>query len=245
MALPWLQDDENGIGVIKKKKDDGGKRYLEGDPSGGKFWEYTEAGGGKLPGAQVPGQAQFGTAFGDQLKAAENYRDTLKSKSDTLYNAFSNRARRDLDKGIKNVKNDFASRGLLGSGMQGAAEGGMRAATASGLAEKRAEINQGLLGNLGSMESGAYDLASAIANTRGPDTYSPYLSYVQTNMANQAEDDALANQMYGQIGQGLGGLGGSLLANSMAKQNPMSNVTQYGPWAGGMGYGSMNKGYYK
>jgi hypothetical protein len=197
------------------------------DPTGGVLPEYT---GGTVPGAQLPSSQkrdQVGGAFKGRIDAAKKYLANMKATGDAAYATYQNQSRRKLAGSIKGVKNDFNSRGLLNSGLQGDAVAGTTAAVNSDLINKRAEINQGLLGNQAQLEGNAYDLASVMAQ-RGPSTADAYLSGIGSNIALQSADSALASQMYGQIGAGVGAIGGSALAGQMGGggggYNPVEGV---------------------
>lgn len=220
---------------------------MQDDPSGGQYQEYSYGQNqGKAPNVSLPGQPNYGGVLEKQLKTAQNYRDNLGKTSDSIYDTYANAARGDLAQGTRKVSNSFAGRGLLGSGMQTAATSGVKSDVATGLAGKRSEINQGLLGNLNQLEGNAFNTASTMAGTQGPNTWAPALSMVQGNVAQQNQDEQAQNQLFSQLGGGIGQLAGTGLANSMYNnQNPMGGVTQQGPWAGGYGNGSMNQGYYK
>lgn len=209
------------------------------DPTGGMLPEYT---GGSVPGAQLPGTAnrdRVAGGFKSQLAIAREYLNNMKSNSDRAYQTYANESRKKLDRSIKGVKEDFNARGLLGSGLQADRVAGTTTAANVDLDNRRAEINQGLLGNLGQLEGNAFDTASILAQ-RGPDTANPYLSGVGSNIAAQSADSALAAEMYGQIGQGVGAIGGaglgSLIQQGNRGYNPISGSKPMG------GYYDFTKG---
>jgi hypothetical protein len=226
--LPYSQQ-----GPLKDRPENPGSGTSNGvddsnDPTGGALPEYT---GGDVPGAQLPGtqkRDQVGGAFKGRIDAAKKYLANMKATGDAAYATYANQSRRKLASSIKGVKNDFNSRGLLNSGLQGDAVAGTTAGVNSDLINKRSEINQGLLGNQQQLEAGAYDLASIMAQ-RGPNTADPYLSGIGSNIALQSADSALASDMYGQIGAGAGALGGTALASQMAGgggYNPVDGIKQ-------------------
>lgn len=222
--LPYSQQ-----GPLKDRPESGGGSSNgvadPDDPTGGALPEYT---GGTIPGAQLPGTGKRDAvkgAFTSQMGAAKKYLANMKANSDAAYASYQNQSRRKLASSIKSVKNDFNARGLLGSGLQGDAVAGTTANANADLINKRAEINQGLLSNLNQLEGNAYDTAS-ILSMNGPNTAEPYLAGIGSNIALQSADNALASEMYGQIGQGLGAAGGSALASTMAGgggYNPIGN----------------------
>ncbi len=232
-----------GIGMPAAPKDPKGR--LDDDPSGGLLPEYSNGGEGQFNWkTQQPGAGNYGNTFQNQLKTAQDYRDNLGKTSDEMYGAYYNQAKGSLKQNLKQNDEQFGARGLLGSGLQASGAGQQKAATATDLTNKRQEINSGLLDNLNQLEGNAYGTAQSMVGDKGPDLMNPYMEWMQNNIATQNQDRSAAAQMYGGIGGALG-TGAGYLANSMYKQNPMNNVTQYGPWAGGYGNGSMGSGYYK
>lgn len=217
-----MDEPEDGINPAVKKKANGD------DPTGGVLPEYSND-NFQIPGAQMPSsdkRNRIGGAFKSQLSAAKSYLANMKARGDQAYQTYADQSRRRLANSIKSVKNDFNSRGLLGSGLQGDAVASATSAANSDLINKRAEINQGLLGNLNQLEGNVYDTGNLLAQ-KGPGVADAYLAGVGSNIARESADNALAAEMYGQIGQGVGAVGGSALASYMAGNrgyNPVGNA---------------------
>jgi hypothetical protein len=207
------------------------------DPSGGGLPEYTSEDynfNSQLPGTQK--RDQIGGAFAKSLGGAQSYLQNLRGNSDKAFNSYAGVARNELAKSIQGTKNNFNSRGLLGSGLQGDAVARQTAGANADLDQKRSEINSGLLGNLATMEDNTYGLSSLMAQG-GPDTANQYLTGIGTRLAEESGDSALASQMYGNAAQGAGALGGTSLAALMAGggQKKMPNYYDFNSgssWAG-------------
>lgn len=188
----------------------------DSDPTHGALPEYANS-GYQIPGAQLPStrnRDRVGNAYNSQLKNAKSYLANMKANSDRAYQTYANESRRKLASSIKGVKNDFNSRGLLGSGLQADRVAGTTSAANMDLVNKRAEINQGLLGNLGQLEGNVFNTGNILAQP-GPDTANPYLSGVGSDIAAQSANSELAAAMYGDIAKGGGAVAGMGLSNLM------------------------------
>jgi len=198
-----------------------GGPQVGGPPGIGGLPEYANYGDNdyKIPGAELPSldkRNQVQGGFNKNLGAAKDYLGNFNATSDRLYQGYENAARSSLAKGMKGVKQDFNSRGLLGSGMQADKSAQLTNSVNSDLLTKRSDINRGLLGNLNQMEGNAFTLGNEVARG-GPDTANPYLSGVGSQLALESGSQEMMGQMYGDISQGIGALGGYGLANLMRK----------------------------
>lgn len=146
-----------------------------------------------------------------QLGRAKDLSDNFGRYSDERFEPFAQVERGKLDRNLRGVKNDFNSRGLLGSGLQADAEAGTRAESNAYLRGVRGDINQGLLGDIEKTRGNAFDLASMMARG-GPNTSQLQLDQLAQMIALSSENDALASQAYGNLSSGVGRLGGAVVS---------------------------------
>lgn len=99
--------------------------------------------GGGIPQAQSP---VSNAALDNQVKAqsdqAKKLRETADSRANAQYDVLADQARRGVGQGIKDVRSQASSRGLLYSGLRQGAEQGVRAQGASDLANARTAVNR-------------------------------------------------------------------------------------------------------
>jgi len=192
--------------------------------------KYQESHGQGVPGASMPNddkKNQIGAAFQGQLGAAKSYLAKMKANSDKAFNSYANQSRNNLAKSIKGTKNDFNSRGLLGSGLQSDRIAGQTSATNTDLNQTRSSINQGLLSNLNQMERGVFDISNTYTQP-GIDVAGNELADTQLDVARNIGDSEMNNAAIGQIGGGIGAVGGTGLAELMAgKKKPYNPVSNY------------------
>jgi hypothetical protein len=129
--------------------------------------------------------------------------------SDDAYNAVASSEKRSVDKSLKNVKNDFNSRGLLGSGLQADQELGVRGQSANKLATARRDINTGLLSDISGSRGKGFDLASMMT-TPGANTSGYQLDVLANQLALSSENEAIQASAYGNLAAGGGALAGSI-----------------------------------
>lgn len=182
--------------------------------------EYNDTNGGaKLPDVIGSDSNQRGMEMGAFNNAGRTVRDlgnNFQPTSDRLYQGYESAAKSGLARSMRGIKNSYNSRGLLGSGMQGNASASLVADTKNDLATKRQSINQGLLGDIGTAENSFFGIGNNLSEN-GADTANPYLSGVQSELALQTGDDALASQAYGGLASGAGALAGTGLASLMRR----------------------------
>lgn len=187
-----------------------------------------------IPSVSVPNQnPAAASGLAQQMQASQQYLQNLSSNSDALYNNAAAQTRTQLNQGIKNVREDFNSRGLLSSGGETGAELGQESAAQSSLASTRNSINAGLLQNAQGMQGNAFNTAATLAQP-GPNIASPYLSGVGSNIGTQTANTQLANTIYGNLGSGIGSIAGAGLGSAIAGQQsagPLGNIqgTPYSP----------------
>lgn len=179
---------------------------------------YNPAAPTTVPGVSVPNQnPAAASGLASQMQASQDYLKNLSSNSDALYNNAAAQTRTQLNQGIKNVREDFNSRGLLSSGGETGGELGQESAAQSSLASTRNSINSGLLQNAQGMQGNAFNTAATLAQP-GPNIASPYLSGVASNIGAQTANTQLANSLYGQAAGGAGSLVGTGLASAIQSQ---------------------------
>lgn len=240
-----MSDILNGASDELKKKITANDTMMQ-VPGGGMFGEYSNPNGdpfliggggmGNIPGAQLPSRNPLAQSMYDQqLGGAKDYASKLSGMSDQLYNNAASTARSGLSNTLRSTRNSYNSRGLLNSGGERGAEAGARSSAEAGLAGTRSQINQGLLQNLQGMEGNAFGTAAGLAQP-GPNTAQLYQQGMSSDIAQKMKDEAARSQAYGQIGQGLGALGGAGLAGAMrsGQQNPYNPL--YNNFNGPPGY---------
>lgn len=137
------------------------------------------------------------------LKASQDYFKNLKNYSDTLYNDQAQRTRQDVDKGIKKVKNDYNSRGLLNSGVATQSQLDVGNEGGAQLADYRGQLNRGLLDTAQNMESGVFDMASGLS-TGGLNTAGSYINRLTSDIQKQNQDTQMNTDLLGSVGSGVG-----------------------------------------
>lgn len=196
-------------------------------------------------GAQQPTQpSQLATTLQQQLAAANEYKKNLQNYSDQIYNPYASNVRSQLNYStLPSIKSAYNSRGLLNSGMEAAGEAGANAAASQDLASTRAGINQGLLGNLKTMQTAPFQTATTMAQPGG-NTANFQLQNLASYLAGQYGNQNLMSQLYGNIATGGGQLIGTMVGGAGGSNNTSQNLFGGGgsgansyPFAG-TGYGA-------
>lgn len=206
---------------------DGTKR----DPSGGMLPEYQDDSGSyQNPGVtQVAPNQNLKNILGQQLGQAKSYRSDLSANADRQTGAYANDARRNLAQNLKQVREDYNSRGLLQSGGRQGAEAGARAGTEADIASTGYQIRKGLLNNADTLENNAFNTAGNYAGL-GTGMGTAALGGVSQGIQNDIASTQANQALFSGAGQGLGSLAGTIAAG---KRNPTSPST---PNYGTVGY---------
>lgn len=166
-------------------------------------------GGGGAP--QMPGiDPAYQNAQNALTNEAINYRGAIPGMANAQSAVDRGATRRNLASAMQKTKSGFGGRGLLYSGLRRSDEAGASDEAASGLASRRATLNENLLGNASEMER------SAIAG--GQDLAMQKAGGAATNLDTQIQ--ALKQRQAGlsSLGQGIGGIAGMYAASDGTKK---------------------------
>ncbi len=183
----------------KKQESD----FVEDDPSGGKFNEYR-TGGGSVPGTFKVPQLKYDDYLKNAVAARDKFSANKSQIGQGLMDSYSDSSRRQLAETMRGVKNDFNSRGLLGSGLEYRGRMGAVSDANAALLAKRQEVNRGLLDTETGLNRNIYDIAD-MSVTPGADLAFPYLENVRSRIAQMYDDATAQNQAYAGIASGLAG----------------------------------------
>lgn len=167
---------------------------------------------GKSFSVQAPGQNEdLATLYKNQRIRAQDFRSKLPQTSDTLYAGFANNRMGQLASDIQNTRKSFNRRGLLGSGMRTGTEMAAKNQTSADLQQGRRAINKSLMGTADNLENNAFTAAGEVAGM-GPGLGGSALSGNANSVASDIANSQAMQGALGGFGQGLGYLGGAMMA---------------------------------
>lgn len=211
----WIKDNYSSLGITQEQN--------------------PERLTGVVPDAQMPAKSQALDALKQQQKQlADQFRSKIPEYSDTLYNKSAKNTKQQLAQSINQTRTDFNRRGLLNSGKRMSSELGARSNAANSLYQSRGDINNALLGQADSLENNYVNTGFAQAGL-GAGLGAGALSSQQTDLQQQIAALQAQQQIYSGLGQGIGSIGGGLIAGLNKKPGTFSP----------QGYGGSPGSYYQ
>jgi hypothetical protein len=151
-----------------------------------------------------------------QAELAHTYRQSMPAMERTQTADLRGDTARGLQKQVSDLRGDAQGRGLLYSGLRGGAEAGARRSAAMNVASGRAGIRQNLENTATGIEQNAVGAGLGMAGMNtGAAQFNQVANQAAENRAQQYANNN--NQMYGQIGGGLGTAIGGIVSGLRKK----------------------------